>query len=198
MDCLLPKYSYVKNPPPNSSDEEKWSAQCDCNSLQTCSSGDGSSASLQSEERSPAAMAQAVRVHEEINKVMYFAWSHLPMYKTVITFRGPLAEIHMTLCRNRLLSIYIYNFKRYVFLHSVFCRCIQFFSFFFVSSAVAIVCRCIQFSFVDSALSAVYSYLLMILQCHPVTMSCDNGTVIRHIYNYIPMTLCVQWWCYTK
>ena len=37
------------------------------------------------------------------------------MYKTVITFRGPLAEIHMTLCRNRLLSIYIYNFKRYVF-----------------------------------------------------------------------------------
>ena len=28
------------------------------------------------------------------------------MYKTVITFRGPLAEIHMTLCRNRLLSIY--------------------------------------------------------------------------------------------
>ena len=38
------------------------------------SSGDGSSASQQSEEpRSPQAMAQAVRVHEEINKVMYFA-----------------------------------------------------------------------------------------------------------------------------
>jgi len=42
-------------------------------SFPVCSSGDGSSASLQSEERSPAAMAQAVRVHEEINKVMYFA-----------------------------------------------------------------------------------------------------------------------------
>ena len=38
------------------------------------SSGDGSSASQQSEEpRSPQAMAQAVRVHDEINKVMYFA-----------------------------------------------------------------------------------------------------------------------------
>jgi eukaryotic translation initiation factor 2C len=37
-------------------------------------SGDGSSASQQSEEpRSPQAMAQAVRVHDEINKVMYFA-----------------------------------------------------------------------------------------------------------------------------
>ena len=37
-------------------------------------SGDGSSASQQSEEpRSPQAMAQAVRVHDDINKVMYFA-----------------------------------------------------------------------------------------------------------------------------
>ena len=37
-------------------------------------SGDGSSASQQSEEpRSPQAMAQAVRVHDEANKVMYFA-----------------------------------------------------------------------------------------------------------------------------
>ena len=42
-------------------------------SFLVCSSGDGSLAGLQSEERSPAAMAQAVRVHEEINKVMYFA-----------------------------------------------------------------------------------------------------------------------------
>ena len=37
-------------------------------------SGDGSSTSQQSEEpRSPAAMAQAVRVHEGMCKVMYFA-----------------------------------------------------------------------------------------------------------------------------
>ena len=37
-------------------------------------SGDGSSTSQQSEEpRSPHAMAQAVRVHDDINKVMYFA-----------------------------------------------------------------------------------------------------------------------------
>ena len=40
----------------------------------THSSGDGSSTSQQSEEpRSPHAMAQAVRVHDDINKVMYFA-----------------------------------------------------------------------------------------------------------------------------
>lgn len=38
------------------------------------SSGDGSSTSQQSEEpRSPQAMAQAVKVHDDINKVMYFA-----------------------------------------------------------------------------------------------------------------------------
>ena len=38
------------------------------------SSGDGSSTSQQSEEhRSPSAMALAVRVHDDINKVMYFA-----------------------------------------------------------------------------------------------------------------------------
>lgn len=39
-----------------------------------CSSGDGSSASLLSEDaRSPLAMALAVKVHEESSKVMYFA-----------------------------------------------------------------------------------------------------------------------------
>lgn len=44
---------------------------------------------------------------------------------------------------------------------SVFCRCIQFSYFLFVLYQV--VCRYIQFSFVDSALSAIYTYLLVIL-----------------------------------
>lgn len=42
--------------------------------LSLSSSGDGSSASQQSEEpRSPALMAQAVKIHEGMCNVMYFA-----------------------------------------------------------------------------------------------------------------------------
>lgn len=143
-------------------------------------------------------MAQAVRVHEEINKVMYFAWSHLPMYKTVITFRGPLAEIHMTLCRNRLLSIYtcIFITSKGMYFCTLRVQFPQVYSVqFFLFVLYQVVCRCIQFSFVDSALSAIYSYLLVIVyivsSSHNVLWQWDSDQT------YIPMTLCVQWWCFT-